>query len=75
MVGSSIEAGASRRIKGLVNVAGEPGPRTVHVAGHTLYPSARLALGPAEDRSTRLAFIGRDLEDAAVTRILESIRA
>ncbi len=63
------------RMKGLVNVAGEPGPRAVHAAGHTLYPSARLAAWPDEDRSTRLVFIGRDLEDAAVTRILESIRA
>ena len=63
------------RMKGLVNVAGEPGPRAVHASGHTLYPSARLADWPDEDRSTRLVFIGRDLEDAAVTRILESIRA
>ena len=61
------------RMKGLVNVAGEPGPRAVHAAGHTLYPSARLAAWPDEDRSTRLVFIGSDLEDAAITQIFESI--
>jgi len=61
------------RLKGLVQVEGEPGPRAVHAAGHTLYPSARLAAWPDEDRTTRLVFIGRDLEDAAVTPILESI--
>lgn len=63
------------RMKGLVNVADEPGPRAVQAAGHTLYPSARLATWPDEDRCTRLVFIGRDLEEAAVTPILESIRA
>ena len=63
------------RMKGLVNVAAEPGPRAVHAAGHTLYPSARLAAWPDGDHCTRMVFIGRDLEDAAITQILESIRA
>ena len=63
------------RMKGLVHVENEPGPRAVHAAGHTLYPSARLAAWPDEDRATRLVFIGRGLEDAAVTQIFESIRA
>ncbi len=60
------------RLKGLANVAGEPGPRAVHAVQHALYPPARLAAWPDADRSTRLVFIGRDLEEAAVARILES---
>ena len=60
------------RMKGLVNVAGEPGPRAVHAVQHALYPAARLAAWPDADRSTRIVFIGRDLEEGAVARILES---
>ena len=62
------------RLKGLVNVAGEPGPRAVHAVQHTLYPSARLASWPDADRRTRLVFIGRDLEEGAIDPIFESFR-
>jgi G3E family GTPase len=58
------------RLKGLVSVAGEPGPRAVHAVGHTLYPSARLAAWPDADRSTRLAFTGLGLEERDVAAIL-----
>jgi G3E family GTPase len=60
------------RLKGLVNVAGEPGPRAVHAVQHALYPPARLAAWPDEDRGTRLVFIGRDLDAPSVAHILES---
>jgi G3E family GTPase len=60
------------RLKGLANIAGEPGPRAVHAVQHTLYPSARLASWPDADRSTRLVLIGRDLEEARVTPIFET---
>ena len=60
------------RMKGLVAVAGEPGPRAVHMVQHALYPPARLAAWPDNDHATRLVFIGRDLEEAAVARILDS---
>jgi G3E family GTPase len=60
------------RLKGLVNVAGEPGPRAVHAVQHALYPPARLAAWPDEDRGTRLVFIGRDLDAPSIAPILES---
>jgi len=60
------------RLKGLVNVAGEPGPRAVHAVQHRLYPSARLPAWPDADRSTRLVFIGRGLEEGEIAGILES---
>jgi G3E family GTPase len=60
------------RLKGLVNVAGEPGPRAVHAVQHALYPPARLAAWPDADHGTRIVVIGRDLEEAAVARILDS---
>ena len=62
------------RLKGLVNVAGEPGPRAVHAVQHTLYPAARLPGWPDADRRTRLVFIGRDLEESAVDPILQPFR-
>ena len=62
------------RMKGLVHVAGEPGPRAVHAVQHTLYPSARLAAWPDADRDTRLVFIGRGLDPEAVAGILQSFQ-
>lgn len=59
------------RMKGLVNVKGEPGPRAIHAVQHALYPPARLPAWPDEDHTTRMVFIGRDLEQSAVARILE----
>ncbi|HEX7605670.1 MAG TPA: GTP-binding protein, partial [Usitatibacter sp.] len=60
------------RLKGLVSVAGEPGPRAVHAVQHALYPPARLAAWPDADHDTRIVVIGRDLEEAAAARILDS---
>jgi G3E family GTPase len=60
------------RMKGLVNVAGEPGPRAVHAVQHTLYPPARLAAWPDADHRTRIVFIGRGLEESEAAGILES---
>jgi G3E family GTPase len=60
------------RMKGLVSVEGEAGPRAIHAVQHALYPPARLAQWPDGDDSTRLVFIGRDLEEGAVARILDS---
>ena len=60
------------RMKGLVHVAGEPGPRAIHAVQHAMYPAARLPEWPDADRATRIVFIGRDLEEAAVARILDA---
>jgi G3E family GTPase len=59
------------RMKGLVAVSGEPGPRAVHAVQHTLYPSARLPAWPSEDHTTRLVFIGRGLEEREVAGMLD----
>jgi G3E family GTPase len=63
------------RMKGLAHVAGEPGPRAIHAVGHTLYPCARLPRWPDADRSSRIVFIGRGLEESAVASILDSFRS
>ncbi len=54
-------------MKGLVNVAGEPGPRAVHAVQHALYPPARLArMASTPTARTRLVFIGRELDLARI---------
>jgi len=60
------------RLKGLVNVRGEPGPRAVHAVGHTLYPFARLGAWPDAERASRIVFIGRGLEEGPIASILDS---
>lgn len=58
------------RVKGLVNVAGEAGPTAIHAVQHSLYPPAKLADWPDADRTTRIVFIVRGLEEAFVARTL-----
>ena len=60
------------RIKGIVNVEGEPLPRVIHAVQHTIYPAATLSAWPDEDRSTRLVFITRDIDEALVRQSLAS---
>ena len=60
------------RLKGLVHVAGEPGPRLVQAFGHTRYPSARLRGWPGAHRETVLALTG-PLEFGPIARILDLI--
>ncbi|MFM7461712.1 MAG: GTP-binding protein, partial [Burkholderiales bacterium] len=50
------------RVKGIVNVDGEPRPRVIHAVQHTFYPPALLAAWPDDDHSTRLVFIVKNLD-------------
>ena len=61
------------RLKGLVHVAGEPGPRLVQAFGHTRYPSARLPAWPDAGRYTRLRIAGEHLATGEIARIFDSI--
>ncbi len=60
------------RLKGIVNVAGEPRPHVMHAVQHTLYPPARLQSWPDSDHSTRLVFIVKDLDPAFIRDSLET---
>ncbi len=59
------------RVKGIVNVAGQPQPRVMHIVQHVLYPVTILPAWPDEDRRTRLVFIVRDLEPGEVQATLQ----
>jgi len=58
------------RIKGIVHIAGEPGPSVIHGVQHVLHPPVTLAAWPDADRRTRLVFITRDIERSAIAATL-----
>ncbi len=51
------------RIKGIVNIAGEPGPVVIHGVQHIFHPSMTLDAWPDDDQRTRIVFIGRNLPE------------
>ncbi len=61
------------RLKGVVNVEGETQPIALHGVQHVFHPPAKLPRWPEGDsRQTRLVFIVRGIEKAAVERSLEA---
>ncbi len=62
------------RVKGILNVSGEPGPIAVHGVQHLFHPPARLPAWPDADRRTKLVFITRDLERKVLEESLASYR-
>jgi G3E family GTPase len=59
------------RLKGLVNVAGEPDrPLVLHGVQHVFHPPVRLDAWPSDDRRTRLVFIVRNIERETIERTL-----
>ena len=54
------------RVKGVLDIAGEDGPVAVHGVHHTFHPPVALARWPDGERRSRLVFITRDLDRAAV---------
>ncbi|WP_407279453.1 GTP-binding protein [Aromatoleum evansii] len=64
------------RIKGLLNIAGDPLPRVVQCVQHVAYPTSSLPAWPEgppyDDRRSRLVFIVRDLPCEEVVNILSS---
>lgn len=58
------------RFKGIINVAGKPNPVVVHGVQHVFHPAKDLDSWPTADRSTRLVFIVRNIEQALIERTL-----
>ncbi len=54
------------RVKGVLDIAGESRPLVVHGVHRTFHPPTLLARWPDADRRSRLVFITRDLDRAAV---------
>lgn len=54
------------RLKGVLNVRGQEQPFVIHGVQHVFYPVEMLERWPTDDRRSRIVFITRDLEEAAV---------
>lgn len=65
------------RVKGLMNIAGDPLPRVIHCVQDVAYPPVSLAKWPEqrpfEDRRGRLVFIVRDLSRDEVAAIMSAL--
>jgi G3E family GTPase len=60
------------RVKGLINVQGEPGPVVVQAVQHVFHPPVTLAAWPGEDRRSRLVFITRRIPEEAVVALFDA---
>lgn len=58
------------RVKGVLNVVGEAEPVVIHGVQHLFHPPVTLPAWPDSDRSSRLVFITRGLEDNVVSLAL-----
>ncbi|WP_135467223.1 CobW family GTP-binding protein [Crenalkalicoccus roseus] len=68
------------RVKGILHLQGEERPVAIHGVQHLFHPPVRLAAWPRgedgrEDRRSRLVFILRDLDRAAVEKGLDAFLA
>ena len=58
------------RMKGVLNVVGEPGPVVVHGVQHLIHPMVRLARWPDDERRSRIVFITQNIPEAALRNSL-----
>ena len=61
------------RVKGLVNVAGEPGPVVVQGAQHVFHPPVTLEAWPGGDRRSRIVFVTRNLSRESVESLFAAV--
>ena len=59
------------RVKGIVNIQGLKGPFVIHGVQHIFHPPVMLKKWPGKDRRTRIVFITRDLDEAALRDTLK----
>jgi G3E family GTPase len=62
------------RIKGLLNITGREAPVVVHGVQHLFHPPVLLDGWPDGDRRSRLVFITRSLDKAAVAKFFTSLQ-
>ena len=63
------------RVKGIVNVAGEPLPFVVHGVQHMFYPPTTLDAWPTDKRNSRFVFITKDLDENVVQEVMAGMFA
>ena len=63
------------RVKGIVNVEGEPGPVILQAAQHVIHPPVTLESWKDNDRSTRIVFITRNISKEPVASLFGAVGA
>jgi G3E family GTPase len=63
------------RVKGLVNVEGEPGPVVIQGVQHIFHPPVTLDAWPGEDHGSRIVFITRGIRRAVIENLFNAIAA
>ena len=63
------------RVKGIVNVSGEPGPVILQAAQHVIHPPVTLDGWRDADRSTRVVFITRNIARKSVESLFTAVGA
>jgi G3E family GTPase len=58
------------RVKGMLNVSGTEAPVAVHGVQHLVHPPVHMQAWPDDDRRSRIVFIVKDLDRAAIKRSL-----
>ena len=61
------------RFKGIIHVAGAPGPIVVHGVQHVIYPPVALKTWPSNDRRTRMVFITYDIDEKTLRGSLDKL--
>jgi len=61
------------RVKGIVNIAGEPGPVVVQGAQHVFHPPVTLDAWPSDDRRSRIVFITRNLARESIEALFAAV--
>lgn len=54
------------RVKGIINIVGLDGPLVIHGVQHIFHPPLTLNAWPSEDRRSRIVFITRAIDEAAI---------
>jgi len=63
------------RVKGIVNVSGEPGPVILQAAQHVIHPPVTLESWRDADRSSRIVFITRNITRASIESLFGAVGA
>lgn len=62
------------RIKGLLNVAGQPGPLAIHGVQHIFHPPVPLGEWPSADRRSKIVFITRDIPRSMIDATFQALQ-
>jgi len=63
------------RVKGILNLRGEPTPIVIHGVHHVFHPPVALGSWPDSDRRSRIVFITRGIARAEVLELWQAVRA